>query len=85
MPPLPEGDLPGTFAALREQPILLLLGDADPEISEAQAKSFLSGNTHPASSVEVFTNTGHGVFTDQNDEEYRHRTTRFLTAVASAR
>lgn len=84
VPPLPEGDLPGTFAALREQPILLLLGDADPEISEAQAKSFLVGNVHPASSVEVFTNTGHGVFSDQNREEYRRRSAKFLAAAVKA-
>jgi fermentation-respiration switch protein FrsA (DUF1100 family) len=80
VPPLPEGDLPGTFASLREQPILLLLGDSDPEISDAQAKSFLSGNIHPASSVEVFTNTGHGVFSDQNREEYRRKAAKFLSA-----
>ena len=80
VPPLPEGNLPATFKALREQPILLLLGDSDPEISVEQATSFLSGNTHPASRVEVFTDTGHGVFSNQNREEYRRRTAIFLAA-----
>jgi len=85
VPPLPEGDLAATFETLREQPTLLLLGDRDPEISVEQAKSFLSGNIHPASSVEVFRNTGHGVFSTDNREEYRRRTATFLATAIKAR
>jgi alpha-beta hydrolase superfamily lysophospholipase len=78
VPALPEGDLPGTFAALRDRPILLLLGDADPEISDAQARSLLAGNLHAASGIHIFANTGHGVFSAQNREEYQQTVAQFL-------
>jgi alpha-beta hydrolase superfamily lysophospholipase len=78
VPALPEGDLPGTFAALRDRPILLLFGDADPEISDAQARSLLAGNRHAASRIQAFANTGHGVFRSQTREEYRNTVAGFL-------
>lgn len=79
VPAMPEGDFPGTFAALRDRPILLLLGDEDPEISDAQARSLLSGNVHPASRIHVFPKTGHGVFHEQRREEYREAVVSFLS------
>lgn len=85
VPTLPEGDLPGTFAALRDRPILLLLGDQDPEISEAQARSLLSGNAHGASGIHVFQNTGHGVFHDRTRDEYRTAVATFLTEIRPSR
>jgi uncharacterized protein len=78
VPPLPEGDLPGTFAALRERPILLLFGEADPEISDAQARSLLAGNLHTASHIQIFANAGHGVFSTATREEYRNTIANFL-------
>jgi uncharacterized protein len=79
VPALPEGDLPATFAALRDRPILLLFGDADPEIFDAQARSLLAGNRHAASRIHAFANTGHGVFSAQTREEYRNTVATFLT------
>jgi uncharacterized protein len=78
VPAMPEGDLPGSFATLRDRPILLLLGDADPEISDAQARSLLAGNLQVASGIHVFANTGHGVFSTQTREEYRNTIASFL-------
>ncbi len=84
VPALPEGDLPGAFATIKGHPVLLLLGDADPEISETQGASLLSGNNNPASGVVVFEKTGHGVFGDSNLAQYRQSVGTFLTAVLAA-
>ena len=81
VPAMPEGDLPGAFATMKDRPIELLLGDADPEISEAQAASLLSGNRNPASGIVVFAHTGHGVFRDSNVPSYRRSVATFLRAV----
>jgi alpha-beta hydrolase superfamily lysophospholipase len=81
VPALPEGDLPGAFALIRDHPILLMLGDADPEISETQGASLLSGNSSAASGVVVFEKTGHGVFRDANLGQYRQSVGTFLKAV----
>ncbi len=75
---MPEGDLPGVFTALQNHPILLLVGDADPEISAAQAGSLLSGNRHAASHVRAFTGAGHGVFSSESRDEYRDVIADFL-------
>jgi alpha-beta hydrolase superfamily lysophospholipase len=82
VPPLPEGDLLSAFAALRERPILLLLGDSDPEVSEPQAASLLAGNTHPASGIVVFAHTGHGVLNDANRAQYRQAVADFRSRIA---
>jgi pimeloyl-ACP methyl ester carboxylesterase len=84
VPPMAEGDLPGAFVLMKDRPILLLLGDSDPEISQAQAGSLLSGNTNGASGIVVFAKTGHGVFRDSNLAQYRQRVTAFLRAVLNA-
>jgi alpha-beta hydrolase superfamily lysophospholipase len=80
VPPLPEGDLPGAFAMLRNRPILMLLGDTDPEISEAQATSLLSSNAHPATGIVTFAKTGHGVLSESNLDRYRRSVVTFLQA-----
>ena len=77
-----EGDLPGAFAS-EERPILLLVGDTDPEISQSP------GPVHscPATSTElqagmvVFAKTGHGVFRDSNVSQYRQSMSAFRSAV----
>lgn len=84
VPPLPEGNLPRTFRALQQRPILILLGDTDPEISPTQANTLLSGNAHPASQMIVFPRTGHGVFTDENREHYTAAVTAFVRRVVGA-
>jgi len=84
VPPMPEGDLPGAFATLRDRPILLLVGDTDPEISQAQGDSLLSGNGNAASGIVVFAKTGHGVFRDSNLAQYRESVATFLRAVLKA-
>ncbi len=81
VPALPEGDLPGAFATIKGHPVLLLLGDADPEISEMQGAALLSDNNNPASGVVVFEKTGHGVFRDSNLAQYRQSVGTFLKAV----
>jgi pimeloyl-ACP methyl ester carboxylesterase len=79
VPALPEGDFPGTFAALLDTPILLFFGDADPEISDLQARLLLAGNLHAASRIHTFANTGHGVLTAQTREEYRTTVVSFMS------
>jgi pimeloyl-ACP methyl ester carboxylesterase len=81
VPAMPEGDLPGAFASMSSLPIELLIGDADPEISESQARSLLSRNRNPGSGIVVFANTGHGVFRDSNVPAYRRSIAAFLRAV----
>ena len=85
VPALPEGDFPGTFAALLDTPILLFFGDRDPEISDEQARSLLAGNLHAASRIHIFANTGHGVLTAQTREEYRTTVVSFLSRALNPR
>jgi pimeloyl-ACP methyl ester carboxylesterase len=84
VPAMAEGDLPGAFAVMKERPILLLVGDTDPEISQAQGSSLLSGNVNAASGMVVFAKTGHGVFRDSNVSQYRQSMSAFLHAVVKA-
>jgi pimeloyl-ACP methyl ester carboxylesterase len=79
-----EGDLPGAFAVMKGRPILLLVGDTDPEISRDQGSSLLSGNVNAASGMVVFAKTGHGVFRDSNLSQYRQSVSAFLRAVLKA-
>jgi alpha-beta hydrolase superfamily lysophospholipase len=82
VPPLPEGDLPAAFAALRGRPVVILLGDSDPETSKSQAETLLAGNTHPASGIVVFPSTGHGVLTDATRAQYRQAAADLRTRLA---
>jgi alpha-beta hydrolase superfamily lysophospholipase len=81
-PPLPEGNLATAFAALRDRPVLILVGDADPELSEQQARTFLEGNTIGKSAVVVFPQTGHGVFNPANLARYTGAVFLFVRASA---
>jgi dipeptidyl aminopeptidase/acylaminoacyl peptidase len=81
-PPLPEGNLAGAFAALSGRPVLLLVGDADPELSEQQARTFLEGNTVGTSAVVVFPQTGHGVFSPANSAPYTAAVSQFVRSNA---
>ncbi len=78
VPAMAEGDLPGAFAVMKDRPILLLVGDTDPELSQAQGSSLLSGNVNAASGMVVFAKTGHGVFRDSNLAQYRQSVATFL-------
>jgi hypothetical protein len=81
-PPLPEGNLASAFAALRDRPVLVLVGDADPELSAQQARTFLEGNTVGTSAVVVFPQTGHGVFNPANLARYTGAVSLFVGASA---
>jgi len=83
VPEVPEGDLPGAFLALRNHPILLLYGDSDPEISDAQAIALLASNVHSATTRHVFARTGHGVFGEGTRDEYSSVVTTFLARTLS--
>lgn len=78
-PVLPEGNLDTAFLALHRRPILLLVGDSDPELSADQARMFLTGNTTPGTTVVVFPKTGHGVFNEENRPRYVTAVTDFLS------
>jgi alpha-beta hydrolase superfamily lysophospholipase len=78
-PILPEGNLDSAFIALRRRPVLVLVGDSDPELSAGQAKIFLTGNTAPGSALVVFPKTGHGVFNEANRARYVDAVSAFVS------
>lgn len=60
------------------RPILILVGDTDPELNKEQASSLLGSNRNPLSAVHVLANTGHGVLSGGTRDQYRRVVGNFL-------
>ena len=64
-----------------DQPILLLAGDKDPQLTVEEAQSLHQAATNPNSQLEVFSNTGHIVFTKDNPKIYAEVVFGFLERI----
>jgi len=77
-PPMPDRNLLESVERYINHPLLLLIGDGDPQITVQEASELHRIAKDSASALYVFSNTGHSVFREDNRTEYTEIVVGFL-------
>lgn len=78
--PINESALESAIETISNNSILLLIGDNDTAINEKEGRELISLSKNENSSMVLFNQTGHSIFTEKNKEKYDKTIHTFLNS-----